>query len=190
MSSSDHGSLFPRFHQIREIGKHWGWYCLLGVLLIILGIAAISSSVYTTLISVFLLGVILLVGGVVQLVHSFFVGKWSGFFLSLLLGIFYIVAGFLCVAKPGISALSITLVIAALFLTEGLVRMISSIYLRFEHWGWVFFSGLINLVLGFLIFSDWPVSGLWVIGLFIGIDILLTGWLFVLLSLSARRLNR
>jgi uncharacterized membrane protein HdeD (DUF308 family) len=64
--------------------------------------------------------------------------------------------------------------------------MLSSVLIRFEQWGWVFFNGLITFLLGVMIYSDWPLSGLWVIGMFIGIDLILTGWSWIVLSLAAR----
>jgi uncharacterized membrane protein HdeD (DUF308 family) len=113
--------------------------------------------------------------------------KWSGLFLSLLLGILYIITGLLCIANPRMAAITLTLWIAALCFVIGLFKMITSLMLRFEHWGWVFFNGLITFILGALIYANWPVSGLWVIGLFIGIDLILAGWTWVLLSLGLHK---
>ena len=59
--------------------------------------------------------------------------------------------------------------------------------MRFEHWGWVLFNGLITFVLGLMIYQQWPLAGLWIIGLFVGIDMILSGWSWLLLSLSARK---
>lgn len=177
----------PCFSGIEQIRTNWGWFLGLGILLIILGIAAISSAFYVTLFSVFLLGILLIAGGAVHIVHAFMAKEWSGLFLTLLLGILYVATGVICVAKPAIAAISLTLWIAAFFFIAGLFRMITSAMARFEHWGWVFFNGLVTFILGILIFSDWPVSGLWVIGLFIGIDLILSGWSCVLLSIAARQ---
>lgn len=177
----------PYFSGIEEIRRNWGWFLGLGILLIILGIAAISSAFYVTLFSVFLLGLFLIAGGAVHIVHAFMARQWSGLFLTLLLGILYIATGIICVTKPAVAAMSLTLWIAVFLFIAGLFRMFTSAMTRFEHWGWVFFNGLITFILGIMIFSDWPVSGLWVIGLFIGIDLLLSGWSCVLLALAARQ---
>lgn len=177
----------PYFSGIEEVRENWGWFMGLGILLIVLGLGAISSAYYVTLFSVFFLGFLLIAGGAVQIVHAFMARKWNGFFLSLGLGILYVVTGILCVAKPAVAAISLTLWIAAFFFIAGLFKMIIAATTRFDHWGWVFFNGLITFILGIMIFSDWPVSGLWVIGLFIGIDLLLAGWSFVLLAIAARQ---
>ncbi len=148
----------PSFHDIEEVRKCWSCFLGIGILLIILGIAAISYAFYVTLFSVFLLGILLIVGGGVQIVQSFMAYKWSGLFLTLLLGILYVVTGVICVAKPAVAAVSLTLWIAAFFFIAGLYRMITSAMSQYGHWGWVFFNGLITFILGLMIFADWPIS--------------------------------
>ncbi len=178
--------LSTSFGRIDEVRKNWGWFLALGLLLVILGAAIIGSSYYATVFSIIIFGIFLLCAGVIQIVQSFLARKWSGLFLSLLLGILYLVTGFLCVAKPTLTAISLTLWIAAFCFIAGLFRMIAALLIRFENWGWFFFNGLITFLLGALIYSDWPLSGLWVIGLFIGIDLILSGWSWIVLSLAAR----
>lgn len=178
-----------RFAQIPSIKENWTWFLSLGILLILLGTGIIGSSYYATIFSMILFGLFLMVSGAVQIFHAFLARKWSGLFLSLFLGLLYIITGFLCLAKPATAAISITLWIAAFLLIAGLFRMIVSLILRFNEWSWVFFNGVITFILGLMIYSDWPLSGLWVIGLFIGIDLILAGWSWVILALSARNKN-
>lgn len=175
---------------IEDARRNWGWFLALGVLLIILGLGVISSSYYATMFSVVLLGVFLLAAGVVQIIQAFLAPKWSGFFLTLFLGILYLITGFVCVAKPGLAAVSLTLWIAAFCFIVGLFRMISSLILRNDQWGWVFFNGLITFLLGVMIYSNWPWSGLWVIGLFIGIDLVLSGWAWIWTAIAAKSYQR
>jgi uncharacterized membrane protein HdeD (DUF308 family) len=175
-----------RQSKIDVVRENWQWFLGLGLLLIVLGAAIIGSSYYATIFSVILLGGFLIAAGAVQIVQAFMEHKWSGLFLSLFLGILYIVTGFVCVARPATAAISITLWIAAFCLIVGLFKIFSSSILRFDQWGWVFFNGIVTFLLGILIYEGWPLSGLWVIGLFIGIDLILSGWSWVILSLSAR----
>src|ERR1700722_18341986 len=91
-------------HGIRE--KWWG-FLILGILLSLLGLYVINNAVTATIFSVFLFGVLLLIGGVIQIVQSFWAHRWSGVLLSLLVGVLYLVAGFLCAARPGVSAVSL-----------------------------------------------------------------------------------
>ncbi|MBA3816348.1 MAG: HdeD family acid-resistance protein [Parachlamydiaceae bacterium] len=179
--------LTTRFRDIDEVRQNWGWFFALGILLVLLGCAVISSSFYATIFSVFILGIFLLGAGIVQIVQAFLARKWSGLFLSLMLGILYIVVGTFCAARPAIAAVSLTLWIAAFCFVAGLFRMLTSLILRFDQWEWMFFSGLITFILGAMIYAEWPLSGLWVIGLFVGIDMLLCGWSWILLSLTARK---
>jgi uncharacterized membrane protein HdeD (DUF308 family) len=175
-----------RFSNIHEVRENWGWFLALGILLMILGIGIISSAYYSTIFSVIIFGLFLIGAGIVQIIQAFLARKWSGLFLSLFLGILYIITGIFCLGNPTVAALSITFWIAAFCLVVGLFKMISSLILRFDEWGWVFFNGLVTFLLGLMIYNSWPVSGLWVIGLFIGVDLILAGWSWLVLSLSAR----
>lgn len=187
MQSQQQNGLTFNFHKIDAIRETWGWFLGLGILLVILGIIAITFSFYTTIFSVVMLGIILAAAGIIQIVQAFMARKWSGLFLSLLLGILYVVTGFICIAKPGMAAVALTLWIAAFCFIVGIFKMSTALIARFNHWGWFFLNGLITFILGILIFSEWPYSGLWIIGLFVGIDLLLAGWTWIVLSLGAKR---
>lgn len=171
-----------------EIKRNTGWFVALGVALIVLGTIAIITAVFTTLISVMVFGWLLLIGGIVQSVHAFFVRPWSGLLLQLLIGVLNIIVGLLIVANPGASALALTLLMAAFFIVGGLFRIITAAREHVPGRGWTLFSGIINILLGVLIWMQWPASAFWVIGLFIGIDLVFTGWWFIALSLMSRRL--
>ena len=177
------------FHEVEEAKTHWVWFLTLGVVMSLLGLLAIGSSVTMTLFSVVVAGIVLAIAGIVQIAHAIWARKWKGFVLPALLGVSYLVIGLLCVAHPAASAIAVTLLIGAFCLTAGLFRMGLSVYLRYAAWGWTFFNGLVTFILGLLIVSEWPVSGLWVIGLFIGVDILLAGLSLIALSLSARKMT-
>jgi uncharacterized membrane protein HdeD (DUF308 family) len=186
MSYYGRGDLSNFLRDSEEARKNWGWFLALGILLILLGIGVASSAYVSTIFSVFLLGFFLLSAGIVQIIQAFLARKWSGFFLSLLLGCLYLITGFLLATKPQAAAISLTLWIAALLLIAGVFRMVTSLLLRFEQWGWVFFNGLITFLLGLMIYSNWPLAGLWIIGLFLGIDLILSGWSWIWLALTAR----
>jgi uncharacterized membrane protein HdeD (DUF308 family) len=172
-----------------ELRGNWGWFLILGIVLIVLGTIALGSALYMTLASVFFFGWILIIGGALEAVHAFWREKrWGGFFLDLLTGLLYVVVGWMMVSNPGESAVLLTLIIAMFLVFEGLFRIVVAITVRYPHWGWVLFNGVISLVLGISIWQRWPYSGLWVIGLFVGIEMLLNGWSLVMLSLTARNL--
>src|SRR5262247_574861 len=171
-----------------ELRRSWGWFLGLGIGLIILGVIAIGSAFFMTIASVWLFGWLLIIGGVMEVVHAFWHKRWAGFFLDLLTGILYVVAGWMMVTNPAESALLLTLIIAMFLVFEGVFRIVSALTARYPHWGWVLFNGIISLILGISIWQRWPYSGLWVIGLFVGIEMLLNGWSLVMLGLTAHKL--
>src|SRR5205823_929025 len=106
--------------------------------------------------------------------------------LHLLTGVLYLIAGVLMLEHPVEAAAGLTLLIAANLLIGGLVRIVLAIAERFDGRGWVLFSGVISVLLGAGIWRQWPLSGLWVIGLFVGIEMLCNGVSWVMLGLAAR----
>ncbi len=176
----------PYFASIDTIKENWGWILGLGIFLILLGTLAIAAAVATTLVSVLFLGLLMVAGGFAKLIYSFWTKDWSGFFLALLMGLLYVVVGALFIFKPLQSAAALTLLIGALFVVSGLFKIIAPLFMRFPHWGWTIFSGVISLILGCLVLSEWPVSALWLIGLFVGIDLMIYGWMSVFFAIAAK----
>ena len=101
-------------------------------------------------------------------------------------GVRYLVVGLFMLEDPTHAAKILTLILAASFLAGGLLRILFSIVLRFPSWPWVLLNGVVNLILGMLIWNEWPESAYWVIGLFVGIDLLFHGWAWVILALTVR----
>lgn len=186
MPTNDPGVFFKNFASQPDLRDRWGWFFGLGILFIILGFLAVGASTLVTIASVIFLGSLLLLGGIVQTAYTVTIRQWSGFFLSLLSGILYSVVGFFMIVHPEASAVSLTLLMSAFYIIGGIFRIVSAASMRFEHWGWALLSGIIKLALGALILSGWPATGFWVIGLFVGIDLIFYGWFWVMLSLSAR----
>ncbi len=168
--------------------RRWGWYFALGLVLVALGIVAVVMSTVTTVASVVVFGWILIFGGALQGAHAFRQKDWGGFFLDLLTGILYFVAGFMVVANPGASALALTLMVALFLVLGGLFRIVAALAVRYPSWGFAVFHGVISLALGIMIWRQWPLSGLWVIGLFVGVEMIVNGWTLTMLGIAAKRL--
>ncbi len=179
--------LITHFDEIEESKTKWKKFFGLGLTMMLLGLLGMSAAPFLTMFSIVIVGLLLLAGGISQIAHSLLAKKWSGLFVSLLVGILYTVVGLVCIVKPQISAAGITLVMGSFFAIGGLFRITNALFLRFRQWGWALFHGTVTLLLGLLILSEWPYSGLWIIGLFIGIDLFLTGWFCTTLSLAARQ---
>src|SRR5271165_371641 len=176
-------------HELDAIKGNWGWILALGIVLIVVGSIAVLLPILTSFASAVAFGALLLVGGLFQLVGAFWTRDWSGFFLSLLMGVLWVVVGVLFLRHPGEALLAMTLFLACALMVGGLFRIIGSLSYRFPHWGWTLLGGAINLLLGILIWQQWPEVALWVIGLFVGIDMIFTGWTWVILSLGVKNLK-
>jgi uncharacterized membrane protein HdeD (DUF308 family) len=147
------------FEGLQTLRSKWGWFLVLGIVLIVLGILALGAPLVMTLTTVMLFGVLLVVGGGAEIVSAFWASKWSGFFLHVLSGVLHLVVG-----------------------------IIVSVVHRFPQWGWVLLNGIVTLLLGILIWRGWPEASLWVIGTFVGVDLLFNGWSWVMLALAARKI--
>lgn len=174
------------FSGLKEIHKNWGWFLAIGVALVFLGFIAIGAATFVTMASMVFFGALLMIGGVVQAVNAFKTRFGESFWLNLLAGVFYFIVGGLLFMHPTVGALTVTLLLAAFYTVSGLFKIISSLSQRYSQWGWVLFSGIVSLLLGLLIWSEWPISGFWIIGLFIGIDLIMVGWVWIALSLAAK----
>jgi uncharacterized membrane protein HdeD (DUF308 family) len=170
-------------HVTPEMIHHWGWFLAFGIILVALGIAAIARATTATVASMVVFGWLLIFAGVFEFVAAFMVGNWAGFFLHLLVAILFFIVGILMLTRPVMSAEVWTLVMSLFFLVGGLYLLISSLYYHLPGWGWQAFAGVITTVLGFLVAAGWPVSGLWVIGLFIGIELVCHGWAWIMLAI-------
>jgi len=155
---------------------------------VVLGMVALGSSVFMTLATMVFVGWLLIVGGVLEAAHACSCKGWGGFFIDLLTGILYVVVGFMVVANPATTAVALTLLIAMFLTFSGIFRIVVAVVVRFQNWGWLLLHGVVNLLLGIAVWRQWPLSGLWVIGLFVGIDMLLNGWSLVMLGLAAKNL--
>lgn len=164
----------------------WGWLLAMGICQILAGSLAVSFAFSATIVSVVTLGVLLLVAAAGQTAAAMLARNWGGFFLFLLLAAVYAVAGFLTVQHPLLAAEGLTLMLAAAYLVTGVIRIVAACVERIPLPGWVLLNGVITVLLGLLIWQQWPASGLWVLGLFVGIDLIVNGVIWSMLALSVR----
>ena len=190
MSSEPHTAINALPPGLAALSKSWGWLLAMGAFLVVVGTVAITSAFVATMAIVVVFGTLLLVGAGVQLVGAFFARKGNAFFLELLSGLFYLVAGLLIVNHPAGFSTGLTLILAVFFMVAGLFRIVMSLADRFEGWPWVLLSGIVTLALGVLIWRQWPEAGLWVIGLFVGIEMIFSGWKWVMIALWLRNVPK
>jgi uncharacterized membrane protein HdeD (DUF308 family) len=168
------------------LGRHWWLYVALGLLSVVVGFLAISSKFIVTLLSVRVFGWLLLIAGASEVVHAIMVRRLRGFALHLVAAALYLLTGLFMLEDPVRAAAVLTLLLAASFLVGGFLRAVFSLVLRFPAWSWVLLNGVVDVLLGFLILNGWPESSLWVIGLFVGIDLIFHGVGWVMLGLGVR----
>lgn len=172
---------------LKQLQENRSWFLALGITLVVLGTLAVLFSYTTTIFSVIYLGIFLIIVGLFEGIQSFTLSKWGTFFLHLFLGILYTIGGIFIVANPKVNAISLTLLLAIFLVAAGILRIIFAITKNLPHKGWLALNGVLTLILGILIWIQWPISGLWVIGMFVGLDVLFAGWTLIMLALKAKK---
>ena len=169
-----------------EIIHNWGWFLAFGLGLMLLGILAIVRSVAATVVSMLFFGWLLLIAAGIEIAQAVMVGKWAGLFQHWLSAALFGVLGALIIWRPIVTAEILTLLMGAFFLVAGLFQLVTPFVVSLPEWGWHALNGLTTLVLGILILAQWPISGLWVIGLFLGIELIFYGGAWVAVALKLR----
>lgn len=170
------------------ITDKWGWFLALGIVLILAGLAAIAFPFLSSIAAKVVLGWLFLIGGVMMIVHAFQAPGWGGFLWEVLIGLLYVLVGGYLAFFPIAGLLTLTIVIAALFIAEGVFEAIMAFRIRpHEGWIWLLLSGIAALAVGVIIAMGLPESAIWALGLLVGINLLFSGWSYVFLALAGRR---
>ncbi len=167
-----------------------GELILLGVVRMILGVLALMAPLMAGLAIEIIIGVLILLAGVGALVNAFRARSWEASLFVMLAGILAIVCGVLLLMHPIAGLSFLTLLLAVYFILDGIMTM--ALGFRMSQvsrgsWLWPVVSGLLSLLLGILIWAQWPLSGAWAIGVLVGINLLITGWTALVLGMSLRR---
>lgn len=169
------------------VRKNANWLMLLGILLVVLGVIGLGMEVSLTIGSVLFFGFLILAGGILQLIDAFKAEGWKSVLYHILIALLYIAAGIIMITNPLLGAVWMTMVIAAVLIVVGILRIVMGLQLRpLKGWGWTVAAGVATIVLGAMIFAQWPASGLWVIGLFIAIELIMQGWAMIAIAMAAK----
>lgn len=173
-----------------QLKKNWGWFTAIGVILLLLGLFALSYQFFATVFSIYIIAILLIIAGLAQAIHAFRIRGLAQTTLWAVIGILYIVAGIIAFIQPINASIAITLMIAFLLIASGITQIISSLtHQNFPRWGWWLFSGIMTFLLGILIVFGWPVNSLWVLGMFLGIDLIFQGWAYILIGFALKSHN-
>jgi len=174
---------------VSTIHEHWVLFLVEGIILLVLGAAAIIVPVIATLAFTLFIGWLFLISGVVGLITTFWMRNAPGFWWSLLSGVVGIAAGIVLILWPISGTVSLTLLLIAFFLVEGIVTLMYA----FEHraqlsgrWGWMLASGIVDLIVAGIIFAGLPETATWALGLLVGINLLFGGVAMIGMALAAR----
>ena len=166
-----------------------GWSIALSVLMLLAGVLAIVLPPIAGIAVVLVVAWLLMFSGAVHLVFAWYTRTTGGFVWELLLGILYIFVGVYTLVHPVAGLAALTLVLAIYLVAEGVLELILSFRLRpLPGSNWLFFDGIVTLILAILIWRTWPSSSEWVIGMLVGISMLFSGAARLSLSLAARRM--
>ncbi len=169
--------------------QHWVLFLVEGVVLLVLGALAVVLAPLATLAVTIVLGWLLLASGIMGLITTFWMRQAPGFWWALLSALLGIAVGIMLLAAPLRGALSLTIVLVAFFIIEG----VATIMYAFDHrrqlsgrWGWMLVSGVIDLILGAMIYGGLPSTAAWAVGLLVGINMMFGGLALTFMALHAR----
>jgi len=172
---------------IETLRAKWGWVVALGVVFLVAGFVAFGSVMTATVASVLVVGFMMMAGGVGEIVHAFAVKTWGRFFLWLALGLLYLLGGISVIMNPLLAASFLTLMLGGALLASGIIRIVLAFQMKEgSSWLMVALSGAISILIGVMILLRWPASSLFVLGTFLGIDLIFIGTSWIMMGLALR----
>jgi uncharacterized membrane protein HdeD (DUF308 family) len=176
-------------NSVTNLKKNWAWYLVYGVILVIAGFILLGAPAVTTILAATFFGVMLLIQGIIHIIHALF-SRDKGWAWSLFLGIISVIVGIFLFKDPVAGVLGLTFLIAVLLIASGISKVILSFQLKpHSGWGIMLTNGIISIILGFMIYGQWPVSGLWAIGFFLGIDTVIAGFGWICAAFAAKKVS-
>lgn len=160
---------------------------ILGIVTVVLGVLAIMAPMMAGLTVALSVGILLIAGGITRTIFAFKCKSWGKGILVFVLGLLTLLVGFYMVARPGMALVSLTLFLAAYFVVDGIFEIVEAFDLKpLRGWGWMLFGGIVSILLGVMIWRQWPISGAWAIGVLVGIKLIFAGWAMVGLGSAGR----
>ena len=172
---------------LERIKQNTGMVITLGVILLIVGTAAMFSPLVAGLSIAITVGILLILGGISQLFFAFKAGSFGKGIWIFILGLLTVIIGIAMISQPKAALATLTLFLAAYFIVEGIFEIIGAFQIKpIKGWGWTLFSGIISLLLGMMIWNQLPLSGAWAIGILVGIKLIFSGWMLIALGSAAK----
>jgi uncharacterized membrane protein HdeD (DUF308 family) len=177
----------PQLSMYAQPPVKWGWFVGLGILLLLLGTLALANLFLATIASVFYIGALMLVAGAFHIIHASQVRGWQPILYWAGFGVLYLLAGILTFTNPMLASAMLTLFLGAALVAAGVFRLWAAFKLQgMPGAGWLMLGGLVTLLAGVVIALGWPVNSLWILGLFLSIDLLMQGWGMIALGFGLK----
>jgi uncharacterized membrane protein HdeD (DUF308 family) len=174
----------PTMAQVRE---HWGWFLGLGIVFILGGAFAIIDTAIASVTVAIVVGWFFIFIGAVQIFQAWQIRDWGGFIWQLIIGLVVLLGGIAMLINPVVAAITLTLLIGAVFIAKGIMQIMLGIrYRPHTGWAWIVAAGVLAIIVALMILFSWPFSGLWVPGTLAGISLIFSGWSYVMIALAAR----
>lgn len=184
------GNVHSLGRALHRLHDKWGAIVAFGVLLIVLGLAAVAFALAATVATVVVNGAVFLIAGVAEIGVGMHSQGWSRFFFWVIGGLLYLIAGLICIFNPILASVILTLMLGAGLIAAGIVRIVLGFQLPADHpRALIFLAGAVTIVLGLIIVGHWPADSVLVLGTLLGVDLLFhgAGWVSFGLGLRARR---
>ncbi|TLU64589.1 HdeD family acid-resistance protein [Thalassotalea litorea] len=160
-----------------------------GILIVILGILAMVAPMIAGMSIAVMVGLILLFAGIVQIVFALKAQSFGSGLLKFLFGGISVLGGLFMMIMPAMGLITLTIVLLVYFIIEGIFTIIIAFqYKPQQGWGWMLFSGVVTLVLAWMIWKSWPVSGAWAVGILVGVRLLFSGFSIIFTSMATKKL--
>lgn len=183
---SDVGAM--RLNAVESIRNNWGWYLAIGIIFIVGGVFAIFAPAAASLAVTLVVAIVFIWVGIMQIIGAFSDRSWGGFIWQLLIGLIMVIGGLAVYFNPILGALTLTIVVAAMFIAKGVFQIVMAFQMRpHTSWAWMLVAGILAIAVGLMIWIGWPISGLWALGTLAGISLIFSGWSYVMMALLARQ---
>ena len=169
--------------------KNWIWFLVEGILFVIIGVLAFAVPAVSTIAFTVFIGWLYMIGGIFRLIRTISAWKQYKSWLMVITALLMTIAGGILVFDPFTGAVTLTLILSAFIFVEGILQIINGIQTREfnSNWGWIIFHGALGLILATLIFSEWPLSSFWFLGILVGINMFFAGSSLIAFSLAVRK---
>jgi uncharacterized membrane protein HdeD (DUF308 family) len=175
---------------VEQIRRHSTWFIVLGIIFIIGGVFAIAMPFIAGLAVTVVFAVVLAWIGIMQIIQAWSVKSWGGFIWQLIIGLIMFVGGVAIWIDPILGALTLTIVVAAVFIAKGVFQIVMGLQMRpHTGWGWILTAGILAILVGLIIWLSWPVSTAWALGTLAGISFIFSGWSYIMVAMAAKQLD-